>query len=77
MGLGLPSCSDTDDMMRIKLKPFERKRFSQIWHDGSELANHGYVFLAIDVLYDPAVFCTDAEIPSTERPYTSLIQKFC
>ena len=53
--------NDTIDVMKEKLKKFERKRSFKLWHDGSTIANHGHVLFCVSVLYDPAVFYTKAE----------------
>ena len=55
----------------------EGKHCLQIWHDGSELANQGYIALCMNILYDPAVFYTDIELNETENPVPGgSIQKF-
>ena len=49
------------DDMKMTLKDFERSRHIQIWHDASTIANHSHILFAINILYDAAVFYTNAE----------------
>ena len=49
------------DDMKMTLKDFERSRHIQIWHDASTIANHSHIRFAINILYDAAVFYTNAE----------------
>ena len=50
------NCNETVDDMREKIKQFERTRHLQVWHDASDIANHGHILFCINVLYDPAGF---------------------
>ena len=43
------------------LKKFNRTRYLQFWHDGSCIANHSHLLLAVNVVYDKAIFYTDDE----------------
>ena len=54
--IGELNCNETVDVMREKSKQFERTRHLQVWHDASDIANHGHILFCINVLYDPAVF---------------------
>ena len=59
--IGEFNADENSDMMRNKLKTFERTRHLQIWHDASVIANHGHILFCINILYDPAVFYTSKE----------------
>ena len=53
--------NESFDIMREKLKTFERCRSLQMWHDASTIANHSHILFCVNVLYDPAVFYTREE----------------
>ena len=55
------NCNETVDDTRGKIKQFERTRHLQVWHDASDIANHGHILFCINVLYDPAGFFTTKE----------------
>ena len=49
------------DILKSKLKKFERTRNLMFWHDGSTISNHSHIFVMVSCLYDPAIFVTDEE----------------
>ena len=56
--------TDTDkntDILKNKLKKFERTRNLIFWHDGSTISNHSHILVMVSCLYDPAIFLTDEE----------------
>ena len=59
--IGELNCNETVDDMREKIKQFERTQHLQVWHDASDIANHGHILFCINILYDPAVFFTTKE----------------
>ena len=54
--------SDNEVEMKNKLKTLQRNRHIMIWHDHDTLFGHGYIFITVKVLYDPAVFYTQEEV---------------
>ena len=60
--IGELNCNETADDMREKIKQFERTRHLQVWHDASDIANHGHILFCINVLYDPAGFFYDKRV---------------
>ena len=42
-------------------KKFNRTRHLQFWHDGSCISNHSHLLLAVNIVYDPAIFYTNEE----------------
>ena len=56
------NCNETVDDMREKIKQFEGTRHLQVWHDASDIANHGHILFCINVLYDPAGFFYDKRV---------------
>ena len=52
---------DSINTMKQKLKNFERRRNIIMWHDASVIANHSHILFCVNVMYDPAVFCTPTE----------------
>ena len=49
------------DILKNKLKKFERTRNLMFWHDGSTISNHSHILVMVSCLYDPAIFLTDEE----------------
>ena len=49
------------DILKSKLKNFERTRNLMFWHDGSTISNHSHILVMVSCLYDPAIFLTDEE----------------
>ena len=52
---------DTREAMLNACKNAERTRSLQMWHDGSSIISHSYMLFMINIIYDDAVFLTDAE----------------
>jgi hypothetical protein len=53
--------NETTEVMRQKLKSFERTRHFLVWLDNSTVANSGFLVCLVTCLYDPALFFTDEE----------------
>lgn len=53
--------SDNEVEMKNKIKTLQRNLHIMIWHDHDTLFGHGYIFITVKVLYDPAVFYTQEE----------------
>ena len=49
------------DILKNKLKKFERTCNLIFWHDGSTISNHSHILVMVSCLYDPAIFLTDEE----------------
>ena len=49
------------DILKNKLKKFERTCNLMFWHDGSTISNHSHILAMVSCLYDPAIFLTDEE----------------
>ena len=47
--------------LKALLKSYENCRHLLMWHDNSTVANYGHLACLVSVLYDPAVFLTNAE----------------
>ena len=54
--------SDDEVEMKNRIKTLQRNRHIMIWHDHDTLFGHGYIFITVKVLYDPAVFYTQEEV---------------
>ena len=52
------ACRET--MLQV-CKKKERTRELQVWYDGSQIIGHSYMLYMVNVIYDEAVFITDAE----------------
>ena len=48
-----------------KFKSFNGTRNLQFWHDGSCIANHSHLLMAVNILYDKAIFYTDEEFEAS------------
>ena len=55
-----PNASLAD--LQNTISNFQRTRTLAIWHDHSTFLNTGYILFAIWIVYDPAVFYTQAEV---------------
>ena len=49
------------EILRDRLKKYERTRNIILWHDASSLANHGHLVFMVHTLYDPAIHLTNEE----------------
>ena len=49
------------DILKNKLKKFERTCNLMFWHDGCTISNHSHILVMVSCLYDPAIFLTDEE----------------
>ena len=49
------------DVLRDKLKFYQRRRHLQLWHDGSCIANNSYMLFMVNALYDKALYLTNEE----------------
>ena len=50
--IGELNCNETVDDIREKIKQFERTRHLQVWHDASDIANHGHILFCVNFFYD-------------------------
>ena len=51
-----------DNMFVLKkMKHFERTRHLMMWHGGSTLSSHSYLFMMVSIVYDRAVFLANEE----------------
>ena len=49
------------DVLKDRLKQFQRKRHLQLWHDGSCIANHSHILFMVNALYDKAIYLSNTE----------------
>jgi len=49
------------DVLQVQIKTLQRSRHFCMWHDHDTIFGHGYIFITVRVLYDPAVFLTQEE----------------
>ena len=51
---------DDDDaeieLLKNKLKTFQRRRHLTMWHDGATVCNHSHILFMVSVIYDVMVF---------------------
>ena len=45
-----------------RLKKASCTRYLKVWHDHSEIAEHGHLLVLVAALYDPASYYTDQEM---------------
>ena len=53
--------TETLQQLQCKLKDYQHTRTLAIWHDHSTILSTGYILFAVWVIYDTAVFLTEAE----------------
>ncbi len=52
--------------MREKLKQVQRTRSLVMWHDHATVLGLGLITITVHIIYDPAVFYTQAEIQANK-----------
>ena len=60
--------------LRELLKTLQRSRTISLWHDHSSILGQGYIVMAVQVVYDLAVFMTDAEYLAASGKKVSNLQ---
>ena len=59
---------ETLEVMRKRLKMFERTRHFMLWQDNSTILNNGHILLMVTMLYDHAFFHTSQEMAQAGHP---------
>ena len=54
------------DILKNKLKNFERTRNLMFWHYGSTISNHSHILVMASCIYDSAIFLTDEEFSKSK-----------
>ena len=60
------NCEAGTQVLKKRLKMYERTRHLIFWHDGSSLSSHSHILIMVSCLYDTAVFVTDEEYFKSE-----------
>ena len=60
------SCDAGTQVLKKRLKMYERTHHLIFWNDGSSLSSHSHILIMVSCLYDTAVFVTDEEYFKSE-----------
>ena len=60
------SCDAGTQVLKKRLKMYERTHHLIFWNDGSSLSSHSHILIMVSCLYDTAVFVTEEEYFKSE-----------